>query len=276
MFKRMKVAAWQASTPGAKTQTTDYPTDAPLSAFAPGEAQRSLCAPSDGELVRFVAEGEAGALEELYDRYFRKCYSLALRLLSDRMLAEEVVQEAFLIIWCHPESYDCERGQFAPWLLSVVHHRCVDELRKAPSFVAFFEGDIAQHEAERGDSHGYARRADSQVCNNAAHGTGGADPLDELCLQEQQHLVRLALEQLSPPQREVIELAYFNDMSQTQIAAKLEQPLGTIKTRTRLGLRHLRSMLAAGGILASEARDEPATNEPSMPMLAPTPDGSAL
>lgn len=272
----MKAAAWQASTPGAETQTTDYAIDAPLAAFTPEEAQRSLCARPDGELVRLVAEGEAGALEELYDRYFGKCYSLALRLLSNRMLAEEVVQEAFLVIWCRPESYDCRRGQFAPWLLSVVHHSCVDELRKAPIFVAFFEGDLAQSGAESGDAPGYAGRANSNGRDITALSTGGSDPLDELCLQEQQQLVRLALEQLSAPQRQVLELSYFNDMSQTQIATRLEQPLGTIKTRTRLGLQHLRSMLAAGGLLASEAQDRPAANEPSMPMLTPTPDDTAF
>src|ERR687884_154307 len=84
----------------------------------------------DEQLVARVANGDSSALEQLYDRYVRQCFGLALRLLGNAQLAEEVVQEVFLKVWSQPTRYSAERGQFASWLLSLVHHRCIDELRR--------------------------------------------------------------------------------------------------------------------------------------------------
>src|SRR5258708_29987807 len=85
---------------------------------------------ADDQLVARIAQGDASALAELYDRYVRQCFGLALRMLGDSALCEEVVQEVFLKLWTNPGSYSIQKGKFISWLLSLIHHRCIDELRK--------------------------------------------------------------------------------------------------------------------------------------------------
>src|SRR5438552_6225359 len=188
---------------------------------------------ADAELVGRIAKGDASALERLYERYVRQCFGLALRILGDPALAEEVVQEVFLKLWSQPSRYSAERGQFVSWLLSLVHHRSIDELR---------------------------RRSHTEIAlDNPALGSlldtepdAEPDPGDQVVLAEQKRAVRQALAGIPPNQRLVLELAYFGGLSQSEIAAKLGQPLGTVKTRMRAGLQNLRKLLGPTGLITDE------------------------
>lgn len=186
---------------------------------------------SDDQLVQRIAAGDASALEALYDKYVRQCFGLALRLVGEPGLAEEVVQEVFTKLWSSPNSYSAQRGAFVSWLLSLVHHRCIDELRRRSRTEVALDTDDPLSALNT--------TADPQP-----------DPSDQVWLMEQQRVVRKALMELQANQRQVLELAYFGGLSQSQIAAKLGQPLGTVKTRMRMGLQNLRVMLEQHGLLA--------------------------
>ncbi|HUP27348.1 MAG TPA: sigma-70 family RNA polymerase sigma factor [Chloroflexia bacterium] len=186
---------------------------------------------ADDQLMQRVAAGDASALEELYDRYVRQCFGLAVRIVGEAALAEEVVQEIFLKVWSKPGSYSLEKGKFVSWLLSLVHHRCIDELRRRSRTQVPLDDPEAGSVLDREPSK-------------------EADPGDQVWVQEQQHAVREALRSIAPNQRQLIELAYFGGLSQSEIATRLGQPLGTVKTRTRQALKHLRSLLEASGLLA--------------------------
>ena len=186
---------------------------------------------ADEQLVEKVANGDALALEALYDRYVRQCFGLALRMVGEPALAEEVVQEVFTKFWTKPANYSAEKGKFASWLLSLVHHRCIDELRRKSRTTISIEHPEAGSILDREPSK-------------------EMDLGDQAILKEEQLVVRNALREIAPNQRQVIELAYFKGLSQSEIATKLNQPLGTVKTRTRQGLKHLRELLATRGLLA--------------------------
>jgi RNA polymerase sigma-70 factor, ECF subfamily len=185
---------------------------------------------TDDKLVLRIASGDASALEQLYDRYVRQCFGLALRIVGDPALAEEVVQEVFLKLWSQPERYSPQRGQFVSWLLSLVHHRAIDELRRRSRTEVALEdpvtGGLLSTEA---DEH--------------------PDPSEEVWLRERQRAVRQALAGIPQNQRELLELAYFGGLSQSEIASRLGQPLGTVKTRMRAGLQQLRTLLERHGLL---------------------------
>jgi len=185
---------------------------------------------TDEQLVLRVAAGEAPALEALYDRYVRQCFGLALRIVGDAALAEEVVQEVFLKLWTQPEKYASHKGKFVSWLLSLVHHRCIDELRRRS------RTEIALDDEETG-------RALRTKPDPAP------EPGDQVWVMEQQRAVREALAQIPQNQRQVLELAYFRGLSHSEIAEKLGQPLGTVKTRIRLGMQSLRNLLEPHGLL---------------------------
>jgi RNA polymerase sigma-70 factor (ECF subfamily) len=176
---------------------------------------------------------DSQALEALYDRYFRQCFALAVRILSNGAIAEEVVQEVFLKLWQAPYSFDQQRGRFPSWLLSVVHHRCVDELRKNRRLVS---ANISLDSDEGGDDL-LTRLPDEQ-----------RGPEEAAWISEQRSNVRRALGKLSDVQRRVIELAYFGGMTQMEIASHLGEPLGTVKTRVRLALQKLKLALEAEGL----------------------------
>jgi RNA polymerase sigma-70 factor, ECF subfamily len=185
---------------------------------------------ADDQLVARIAKGEAAALEELYERYVRQCFGLALRILQNAALAEEVVQEVFLKLWAQPGSYSSQRGKFGSWLLSLVHHRCIDELRRR------YHTEVALEHPDTGGILSTAPDPDPE-------------PADQVWLHEQQVAVRDALSQIPENQRQVIELAYFGGLSHSEIAARLNQPLGTVKTRIRLGMQSLRQILEPRGLL---------------------------
>jgi RNA polymerase sigma-70 factor, ECF subfamily len=178
----------------------------------------------DAALVARLAEGDGDALEELYERYSRVVYSFSLRMLADTSSAEELTQEVFLRLWRQGGSYQQSRGAFLTWLLSVTHNMAIDEIRRRkrrPVAAATSEDDqtITMLPDTRTD------------VENAAW------------LTSLQTIVRDALQEIPPPQRVVIELAYFSGLTQREIAERLGEPLGTIKTRMRLGLLKLRERL---------------------------------
>lgn len=179
---------------------------------------------TDGELVSRIANGDPSALEQLYDRYVRQCFGLALRLLGNAQLAEEVVQEVFLKVWSQPGSYSEQRGQFASWLLSMVHHRCIDELRRRS------RTEVALDDQTTGSL------LNTQV-------DPAPDPGDQAMMNEQQKAVRQALASIPQNQRQILEMAYYGGLSQSEIALRLQQPLGTVKTRMRSGIQQLRALL---------------------------------
>ena len=185
---------------------------------------------ADDQLVSRIAAGDARALEALYDRYVRQCFGLALRMVGDPGLAEEVVQEVFLKLWSRPDSYSPQKGAFVSWLLSLVHHRAVDELRKRSRTEVALDNDQPLSVINT--------RPDPQP-----------DPSEQVWVMEQQRVVRQALGELPENQRLVLELAYFGGLSQSQIAERTSQPLGTVKTRMRMGLQNLRGLLETNKLL---------------------------
>ncbi len=181
-------------------------------------------ADEDAELVAALAANEVTALEQLYDRYSALVFSIALRVLHDHSLAEDVTQEVFLRLWRQPASFDPQRGRFISWVSSVARNRALDELRKLTR--------------RRG-----AEDQTEEVVLDLPDESRGEDPQEEAILGEERVRVRAALAELPPAQRQVIELAYFSGLTQVEIADRTGDPLGTIKTRVRLGMRKLREAL---------------------------------
>jgi RNA polymerase sigma-70 factor (ECF subfamily) len=180
----------------------------------------------DTELVARAAEGDERAVGELYDRYGQVLYAVAFRIVGERADAEEVVLDAFAQAWRDATRFETARGSVAGWLTTIARSRALDLVR-ARSRRARITATAA---AERPES-------------SPAMGGWRADPSSGLDHAERRAQVRLALEALSPPQRRAIELAYFEGLSQSEIATLLQEPLGTIKTRVRLGMQKLREML---------------------------------
>ena len=167
-------------------------------------------------LVRVTA-GELSALEELYDRYRTMAYSIALRITGDAGAAEDVVQDAFLGVWRHADRYAEGRGSVKTWLLSIVHHRSVDAVRRRRPTT-----ELPAPEA--------SLPAQLILPDVWAEVAGRIDA----------ETVRVALSALSDVQREALELAYFGGLTQTEIAERTRTPLGTVKSRMRLGLLAMR------------------------------------
>jgi RNA polymerase sigma-70 factor, ECF subfamily len=171
---------------------------------------------SDAELLARVGEGDREAFELLYRRYVRPLFGLALRRLGDRGHAEDAVQEAFAAIWRSASTYRPERGAAGGWLYTVARNAIVDRLRR----------------------NGFA--TDAELPELVANEPGPPDRAEDSYVSWRVHR---ALEELQPREREVIELAYWSGMSQSEVADYLGLPLGTVKTRTRSGLARLASLL---------------------------------
>jgi len=182
---------------------------------------------SDADLIGSAATGDARALEILYDRYSRSVFGFALRLVGDPQLAEEVVQEAFFRAWRQGGDYSSSRGTFITWLLSITHNLAIDELRKR------------KRRPQKADS-----EEPETVLAAMADTSAGSDVENEVWLGALRQTVGKSLAVLPASQREAIELAYFHGLTQREIAERLGEPLGTIKTRMRLGLQKLRETLA--------------------------------
>ncbi|MGI8642556.1 MAG: RNA polymerase sigma factor [Thermomicrobiales bacterium] len=179
---------------------------------------------SDADLIGKAASGEARALEVLYERYSRVVYSFAVRMLRDQQMAEELLQEVFFRAWQQGGSYSASRGTFVTWLLSITHNMAIDEIRK------------------RGRR---PMKADSEDPEAVLAGMADTGPgvEDEVWLGALRETIAGALNELPANQRQAIELAYFRGLTQREIAEHLGEPLGTIKTRMRLGIRKLRDNL---------------------------------
>jgi len=177
----------------------------------------------DRETVQRVAEGDAAALAAIYDQHGRAVFGLALRVLGDQHDAEDVVQEVFAQAWSQARRYDAERGSVASWLLTITRSRAIDRLRARRSGPDTAPSAAGQALVELPDT---------------------ALGVDQLVVSaESATRLRQAMTALPHLQRVAIELAYFEGLTQTEIAARLEQPLGTIKTRIRTGLHRLREAL---------------------------------
>jgi RNA polymerase sigma-70 factor (ECF subfamily) len=184
---------------------------------------RQLAHLSDEALVALVARGDEPALAELYDRVGRIAYGLAYRVLRDERLAEDAVQEGFLAVWRTAAGYLADRAKARTWILTLVHRRAVDLVRR--------------EERRRAEPLDEGER-------DAVGATGSAE--EAAWLRFERERVQDALRRLPDTQREAIELAYYGGYSQSELAEKLGQPLGTIKSRMFAGLARLRELLDDG------------------------------
>lgn len=176
-------------------------------------------------LVDWLAGGDSSALASLYDRYSRQAFSLAKRICVAQELAEEVVQEVFLALWRDPSRFDSSRASFATWLMTLVHHRSVDAVRR--------EG--AQRRRTTAATQQMSERGETTVTaaeDDALAGIVGGT-------------VREALHRLPEEQRRILSLAYFGGYTQCEVAALTGVPLGTVKSRTFAALRRLRTLLSS-------------------------------
>ncbi len=184
--------------------------------------------PSDEALLNAIAGGAVWAMESLYQRYSRILYSLAYRMVADHQVAEDLLQDAFLAVWRRATSYSPQTGAARSWLLSILHHRTIDYLRKVRRQSTIQEASL--EEIELHESIAYP------------------DTWDEAWQSVKSSHVRAALMKIPTEQRLVIELAYFQGWTHTEIAEGTQIPLGTVKARMRLGLLHLKQILIEMGI----------------------------
>ena len=190
-----------------------------------GVAAVDLTEARDRELVRAIGRGNEEAFRSLFRRYAPSAMAVARRVVGQPYLAEEAVQEGFLALWRNPSAYEEMRGSVKAWLMATVHNRAVDLVRR--------------EETQR------RRAEDAQPDEDVVTLEDPADRVvDEIGLPEERKAVRAALEDLPPEQRQVIELMYFDGLSQTRVAERLSLPLGTVKSRTLLGMRKLRAALS--------------------------------
>jgi RNA polymerase sigma-70 factor, ECF subfamily len=175
-------------------------------------------------LVRSVAAGDQGALHGLYERAHRAVFTLAMRITANRETAEEVTLDVFHDVWRRASRYDEAGGTVLGWIMNQARSRAIDRLR--------FDQRKKRVQPETEDP-------------LAAAGT--ADPCDVIASEQQSRALRCALAVLTPDERNAIEAAFFSDLTHAEVAARLNQPLGTVKTRIRCGLHKLREALTEGG-----------------------------
>jgi RNA polymerase sigma-70 factor (ECF subfamily) len=193
-----------------KRMTPDSPVPEPI----------DLSSVTDRDLIQAIRQRQVEALGVLYDRYAKLVYGLALRILSNAEEAEDVAQEVFLTLW-HRQSYDPNRGSLSSFLMTMTRSRSIDKLRSRNTGFRFLQR-----------WKGLVREEFSS-----------ATPLEQASVSERSQLVRNALAQLPAAEREVLEIAYYEGLSQSEIAQRLNTPLGTVKTRSRQGLLKLRKIL---------------------------------
>lgn len=181
----------------------------------------------DADLVRRLQSRDQGAMADLYDRYGRIAYSVVLRVVRNSAIAEDLVQEAFLRIWTRVDGFDPERGSLSGWVVAVARNRAVDYLRS-------LEGRQRERTTE------LARTDEPSVF---------ADFEKDLLNSDRARMLRDAFTRLNANQRTVIELAYFEGLSQSEMAERMKQPLGTVKTWVRTALQTLRQELAGAAAI---------------------------
>ena len=181
---------------------------------------------ADEEVMQLVGDGNPRAFELLYDRHGGASFSLAYRMVGNRVTAEDITQEAFLSIWRSRLRYDRARGSVRTWVLGIVHNRAIDALRRG-----------AVHDRRRETLDGVEERHEARERTEV-----------EAARNEEARSVRTALNSLPAEQRRTIELAYFGGFTHTEIAQMLETPVGTVKGRMRLGLEKMRAALGGGQV----------------------------
>ncbi len=174
-------------------------------------------------LLELVGKGDRDSLGALYDRYSTVLYSVALRILNNEAEAEDLLQEVFVQIWDKASLYDAKRGKPLTWVMSMTRNKAIDRLRSLQRRHRLH--DEAEQEAK------------------ATEAASMADSHEDVYAAENSRAVRDAVLQLSPEQRQAIEMAYFSGLTQSEIADKLQEPLGTIKARIRRGMLKLRDLL---------------------------------
>jgi RNA polymerase sigma-70 factor (ECF subfamily) len=184
---------------------------------------------TDADIYRPLKERDAEGLARLYDRYAGLAYGLALKVVTDSGRAEDIVQEVFLSVWNKPASFDPDRGSFRTWLLTLVRNRSIDALR-------------GRSRREMGEVELPVQLVD----NNP-----DSDPWPALALSMERDLIREAVRSLPAEQSQAIELAFFGGYTHSEIATRLDLPLGTVKGRLRLGMEKLHSYLTARGLMSS-------------------------
>jgi RNA polymerase sigma-70 factor (ECF subfamily) len=177
----------------------------------------------DRALAERLRAREPEAMADLYDRYGRLVYALICRIVKDRAVAEDLLQETFLRIWNRAQGFDHERGALGPWVMTAARNRAIDYIRS-------IEGRMSQNALE---------------LEQNEHPSLFTDLEADLLNSDRARRLRTAFEKLTPNQKIVIELAYYEGLSQSEMAARTKQPLGTIKTWTRTALRVLREELGA-------------------------------
>lgn len=180
--------------------------------------------PEDARLVRRMARGDKQACADLYDRFARPLYSVALRILNDSAEAQDIIQDVFLTLWEKADSFDDSRGSAFAWAVTLVRNRSIDRLRTRRRRGALLSESFVD------DIPGASSGSD-------------ADSADELIFKEKSVAVRSALSTLPKEQSHALELAFFSGLTQQEIAARLSEPLGTVKARIRRGLLKLRDSL---------------------------------
>lgn len=177
--------------------------------------------PSDASLLRAVQSGDDAALASLYDRYAGAAYGLALRITGDAGTAEDAVQEAFVSLWRQAPRFDAERGQVRSWLLTIVHHKAIDVVRRRTN------------------------RPERQLPEEAAELFEGRDPRPEAIAEwsMEARAVREAVRLIPDEQRLTVEMAYFRGMTHAEIAEEMGVPLGTVKSRLRIAMDKMREYL---------------------------------
>jgi len=193
--------------------------------FKDAESSNDL---SDEALLNAIANGAVWAMESLYQRYSRILYSLAYRLVADHQVAEDLLQDAFLAIWRRSTSYSPQTGAARSWLISILHHRAIDHLRRVRRRSTLQEAPLEEIALDET--------------------TAFPDVWEEVWRSVKSSQVRAALMKIPAEQRLVIELAYFQGWTHTEIAEGVQIPLGTVKARLRLGLIHLKHALEQVGM----------------------------
>jgi RNA polymerase sigma-70 factor (ECF subfamily) len=193
-----------------KRMTSDSPIPEPVDHFSV----------TDRDLVQAMRQGQIDALGVLYDRYAKLVYGLALRILSNAEEAEDVAQEVFLSLW-HRQTYDPSRGSLSSFLMTMTRSRSIDKLRSRNTGFRFLQRWKGLTREELSSS----------------------TPLEQASISERSERVRHALAQLPEAEREILQIAYYEGLSQSEIAQRLNMPLGTVKTRSRQGLLKLRKIL---------------------------------
>jgi len=177
-------------------------------------------AEGDGDLVLRLQRRDPQALADLYDHYGRLVFSLILRVVRDAGIAEDLVQETFLRVWNRVQGFEAGKGSIGPWLLAVARNRAIDYLRSAGG-----------------------RERNAMDLEETTHPALTSDMEQDLLNSDRIRRVKAAMDKLSPNQRQAIELAYFEGLSQSEMAERMGQPLGTVKTWVRTALRSLREDL---------------------------------